>query len=57
MSESDGNTAVLTIEMLAFLSVSCPTPTLLLLAPVLLGLGEATRSELFGTKRVKFNIL
>ena len=32
---------------------SCPAPTLLLLAPLLLGLGEATHSELFGTKRAK----
>ena len=45
-SESDGKTAMLTVEMIAFLSFFfCPTPTLLLLAPILLGLGEATRSE------------
>ena len=54
MSESDGNTAMLTVEMGAFLlGFSCPTPAVLLLAPILLGLGEATRSELLGTKRVK----
>ena len=40
VSESDGNTAMLTVEMWAYLSgFSCPTPALLLLAPVLLGLG------------------
>ena len=44
-----------TVEMWAYLSgFSCPTQTLLLLlAPVLLGSGEATRSELLGMKRVK----
>ena len=54
MSESDGNTAMVTVKMWAFLSgFSCPTPTLLLLAPILLGLGEATHSELLDRKRVK----
>ena len=53
MSESDGNTAVLIVEMWVFLSgFSCPTPTLLPSAPKLLWLGEATHSELLGTKRV-----
>ena len=53
MIESDGNTAMLTVEIWAFLSgFSCPTPTLLLLAPILLGLGEATHPELLGTKWV-----
>ena len=43
-----------TVEMWAFLTgFSCLTPTLLLLAPILLGLGEATYSELLGTERVK----
>ena len=38
VSESDGNTAVLTVKMWAFLSgFSCPTPTLLLLAPIYFG--------------------
>ena len=33
--ESDGNTAMLTVKMSAFLSrVSCPTLTLLLLSPI-----------------------
>ena len=48
MSESDGNAAMLTVEMWAFLlCFSCGTPNLLLLvlAPVLLGLVEATHSE------------
>ena len=47
VSESDGNTAMLTVEMRACLSgFSCSTPTLLLLAPILLlGLGEATHSK------------
>ena len=50
VSESDGNTAMLTIKMLAFLlGFSCPTPTLLLLAPIL----QVTHSELLGTKRAK----
>ena len=31
----------------------CPIPTLLFLAPISLGPGEATHSELLGTKRVK----
>ena len=54
MPESDGNSAMLSVEMLPFLSgFSCPTPTVLLLAPILLGPGEATHSELPGTKRVK----
>ena len=54
MLENDGNTAMLTVKMLAFLSgFSCPTPTFLLLAPMLLRLGEATHSELLGMKRVK----
>ena len=35
---------------------SCPTPNVLLLAPILLGLGEATHSELLGTKRVQFMV-
>ena len=36
-SESDGNTAVLTVEMWAFLSgFSCPTQTLLCLAPIII---------------------
>ena len=53
VSESDGNTAMLTVEMWTFLlSFSCPTPTLLLLAPVLLGLGETDHSEILGTERV-----
>ena len=40
--------------MWAFLSrFSCPTLALLLLAPILLGPGEAIHSELLGTKRVK----
>ena len=53
VSESDGNTAVLTVEMCTFLSgFLCPAQTLLLLDPVLLGPGEATHSELLGTKRV-----
>ena len=52
MSESDGNTAMLAVKMGSFLpGFSCPTPTLLLLAPILLGIGEATHSELLGTKR------
>ena len=35
VSESDGNTVMLTIKMSAFLSgFSCPTPTWLLLAPI-----------------------
>ena len=33
-----------------YLFFSYPTPSFLLLALILLGLGEATRSELFGTK-------
>ena len=54
VSESDGNTAMLTVEMSAFISgFSCPNPTLLLLAPILLGLGEVTHSELLGTKWIK----
>ena len=54
VSESDGNTAMLTLKMGAFLlGFSCPTQTLLLLAPVLLGPEEVTPSELFGTKRVE----
>ena len=43
------------VEMWAFLSgffFSCPTPTLLRFATKLIGLGEATHSELLGTKRV-----
>ena len=37
VSESDGNTAILIVEMWAFLSgFSCPVPTLRLLAPMLL---------------------
>ena len=57
VSESDGNTAMLTVKMWAFLSgFSCPTQTLLLLAPVLLRPGEATHSEFLGTKRVKVNL-
>ena len=56
VSESDGNTTMLTIEMWAFLLFfSCPTPTLLLSAAISLGLGEVTDSELLGTKRVKEN--
>ena len=40
VSESDGNTAMLTVKVRAFLSgFSSPTPTLLLLTPILLGLG------------------
>ena len=48
--------AMLTVKMWAFLSIfSCPTPTtLLLLAPVLLGPGEATHSKLLGTKIMDF---
>ena len=54
MSESDGNTAMLTVKMSAFSSgFSCPTQTLLLLAPVSLGPAKATRSEFLGRKRVK----
>ena len=50
VSESDGNAAMLTVKMWAFLSIfSCPTQTALLLAPILLGPGEATHSESFGT--------
>ena len=42
-----------TIEIWALLlGFSCPTPTLLLWAPVLLWLGEATHSELFSPKIV-----
>ena len=53
--ESDGNNAMWTVEMSAFLSgFSCPTPTLLFLASMLLGLGEATHSELLGRKRVNY---
>ena len=45
---------MLAVEMWAFLSrFSCPTPTVLLLAPILLGQGEVTHSELLDTKRVK----
>ena len=52
--ENVGSTAMLTVEMWAFLSgFSCYTQTLLLLAPVLLGPGEATYPELLGMKRVK----
>ena len=35
-----------------YLFFSYPTPSFLLLALILLGPGEATRSELFGTERV-----
>ena len=46
VSEGDGNTAILTVRMWAFFSgFSCPIWTLLLLAPILLELGEATHSE------------
>ena len=35
VSESDGNSAMLTVEMWAFLSgFSCPAPTFILLAPI-----------------------
>ena len=55
LHQSDGNTAVFTVEMRAFLlGFSCPTPTLLLLALILLGPGEATHSELLSTKSVKW---
>ena len=54
MSDSDGNTAMITVEMRAFLSdFSCSTPTLHLLAPILFWPGEVTYSELLGVKRVK----
>ena len=47
------NTAMLTVEMWALLSgFSCPTQTLLILAPILLGSGEATHSALLRMKRV-----
>ena len=53
VSQSDGNTAVLSVEMWAFLSgFSCPTPTLLLFVPALFGPREATHWELLGMKRV-----
>ena len=53
VSESDCKTAMFTVEMCAlWSSFTRPTPALLLLAPILLGLGEATHSELLGTKRV-----
>ena len=53
-SENDGNTAMLAAEIWVFLlGFSCPTPTLLLLAPILLWPGEATQLELLGTKRIK----
>ena len=56
LPESDGNTAMLTLKMGAFLlGFSCPTQTLLLLGPILLGPGEATHSELLGVKRVNRN--
>ena len=56
VSDSDGNTAVLTVKMWAFLSgFSCPTQILLLSAPILLGPGEVTHLELLGTKRVKYS--
>ena len=54
VSENDGNTAMLTVEMSAFLSgFSGSTPTLVLLAPGLLWPGEAIHLELLGRKRVK----
>ena len=47
-------TPMLTVEMWAFLlGFSFPAPTLRLIAPILLWLGEATHSKLLGTKRVK----
>ena len=55
LCQSDGNTAMLTVKMWAFLSgSSCAIPTLLLLSPILLGLGDATNSELGSTERVKY---
>ena len=49
--------AMLTVEMWVSLSgFSCQTSASLLLAPILLGLGEATHSELLGTKRVKWAV-
>ena len=55
-SQSDGNTVMLTVEMWTFLSgFSCPTQTLLLLAQISLGPGEATHSELLSMKRFKFS--
>ena len=48
MSESDGTSEMFTVEMSAFLlGFSCPVPTL----RFIIGLGEATHSELLGTKR------
>ena len=45
---------MLTVEKQTFLSgFSRPVPTLCLLAPILLGLGEATHFDLLGTKSVK----
>ena len=54
MLESDGSIAMLAIEMRVFLlGFPSPTQTVLLLAPALFGLGEATHSKLLGTKMVK----
>ena len=54
VSDSDGSTAMITVEMRAFLSdFSCSTPTLHLLAPILFWPGEVTYSELLGAKRVQ----
>ena len=50
MSERDVNCRNVSIFIGFF---SCPIPTLLLLAPILLGPGEATHSELVGLNRVK----
>ena len=45
---------MLTVEIWTLLSgFSCPIPTLPLIAPILLGLGEATHSKSLGMKRVK----
>ena len=53
VSQSGGNTAKLTVKMWALLlGFSCPTPTLLHLAQISLGLAKATHSELLGMKRV-----
>ena len=57
-SESDGHSAMLTVEKWAFLlGFSCPIPTSLLLAPIILGPGEATHSELLGTKTVNWVLI
>lgn len=47
-----------TVKMWAvLLGFSCPTQTLLLLAPILLGLQEVTHSELFGTNGVNAQLM